>query len=164
MKVIKMKVHRYDPGHGGTRYEYPPGYDPKKVVMGPHYEKGAKQRGDDFQYIIFGVRDADASQFLAAGGVEVTAGSGKRFKFEAAEMTRAEAETEIDNYLRGETYDEAATFVEDQSVVTNMLAKIGKGEKLSKSDMEALDPDHPARGLRRKKSVKEKWNEKFDKF
>lgn len=164
MKLIKMKVHRYDPGHGGTRYEYPPGYDPKKVVMGPHYEKGAKERGDDFQFIIFGVRDADAPQFLSADAVEVNAGSGKLFKFEAAEQTRVEAEAEIDNFLRGETLDAGAEFIEDQVEVTKLLAKIGKGEVLTQEEQDALDPDKPQRGLGRKKSVKEHWNDKFAKF
>ena len=164
MKIIRMKVHRYDPGHGGTRYEYPPGYDPKKVVMGPHYEKGAKERGEDFQFIIFGVRDADAAQFLSADAVEVNAGSGKKFKFEAAEQTRAEAEAEIDGFLRGEEYNQGAEFIEDQVKVTKIMAKIGKGQPLSTEESDALDPDKPVRGLGRKKSVKEHWDVKFGKF
>ena len=164
MKVIKMKVHRYDPGHGGTRYEYPPGYDPKKVVMGPHYEKGAKERGDDFQFIIFGVRDADAVQFLSANAAEVNAGSGKRFKFEALEQTRAEAEAEIDGFLRGEEYIQGAEYIEDQVVVAKLMAKIAKKEDLTTEEFDALDPDKPARGVRRKKSVKEHWDVKFGKF
>jgi len=164
MKVIKMKVHRYDPGHGGTRYEYPPGYDAKKVVMGPHYEKGAKERGDDFQYIIFGVRDADAAQFLGADAVEVNARSGKKFKFEAKEQTREEAEAEIDNFLRGEEYNQGAEFVEDQLVVAKLTTKIAKKEELTTEELDALDPDKPARGIGRKKSVKEHWDAKFSKF
>jgi hypothetical protein len=164
MKVIKMRVHRYDPGHGGTRYEYPPGYDPKKVVMGPHYEKGAKERGEDFQFIIFGVRDADAPQFLSADAVEVNAGSGKKFKFEAKEQTRAEAEAEIDGFLRGETLDQGAEYIEDQTLITKLVAKIGKGQALGTKELEALDPDKPERGVGRKKSVKEHWDVKFAKF
>jgi hypothetical protein len=164
MKVIKMKVHRFDPGHGGTRDEYPPGYDPKKVVMGPHYEKGAKERGENFQFIIFGVRDADAAQFLNADAVEVNAKSGQKFKFEAAEQTRAEAEAEIDGFLRGEEYNQGAEFIEDDMVIAKTLAKVGKGEQLSQKEQDSLDPDKPERGLGRKKSVKEHWDVKFAKF
>lgn len=164
MKLIKMKVHRYDPGHGGTRYEYPPGYDPKKVVMGPHYENGAKARGENWQYIIFGVRDADAPQFLAADAQLVSAKSGQQFTFEALEQTRVEAEAEIDGFLRGEVYAQGAEFIQDQLLVTQLIAKVGKQEALSQKELDALDPDNSEPGIGRKKPVTEHWDDKFAKF
>jgi len=133
-----MTINRTKGINGGTHYEYPtPHYDAYKVVFGPVYEGGmekgakiARSRKSDDEFIVVGVKDVDATQFLLADGY-VRDG----VTYAAVEIDQTEAED------FGEEYTEVSEKVNDQIAVNTILAKIGKGEELTQNDKDALNPN-----------------------
>ncbi len=155
MQLIKMKIKRENfPGR--THYEYPSCFDAKKVKFGPVYERGFKnpeRRGH--QYILIGVPDKDAPRFLNADGLRE-----KGFTFEASLVSREEA-LALGSLWGADSRTEKIT---DDQTVLRIVAKVARGEPLSKEDEEALDPDHPAPGIRRSPSFQERLDEALEKW
>ena len=77
---VRIRILRYlSKKEGATHYDYPtPHYDAGKVAFGPIYEGGLKEvvesdilpRNANDEFILIGVADADASEFLKADGFE----------------------------------------------------------------------------------------------
>jgi len=164
MKVVKMKIHRGNRGSGHTKYVYPPGFDSSKIVMGPWYDPEAKNRGEDWETIIFGVRDKDLDKFLDMDGLTTGVDLNNGFRFSSEEITREQAELEVTSRLRDEEFELGSEYIQDHVKVAKVLAKIAKGKRLSSEDKRVIDPDDPADGVRRKRSVKDHWDEKFSVF
>lgn len=143
MKIIKMKIQSTRT-QGGTHYEYPSAYIPQKVRYGPFYESGVKERGGDYTYILFGVNDADAPQFLSANGL---AKGG--FTFEAVEADKTEA------LEFGNAHTQQSTKIMDQEKVLMICAKVASGGILTQEDKDVLDPDSPEIGINKTKSFQE---------
>lgn len=162
MKVIKMRIHRWNPAPGHTKYAYPHGFNSSKIVMGPWYDPEAK--GKDWEEIIFGVRDEDLDEFLAFDGAAAPEPTANGFIFSAEEVTREWAEVEVRSRLRDEEFELGAEFIQDPAKVAKILAKISRGENLTDEELLALNPDDPADGISRKRSVKDHWDEKFSIF
>lgn len=135
MRLIKMKIAR-NYTLERTRYSYPKEYDAFKVKYGPFYETGAKERGQDYQYILFGVADTDAPAFLKAHGVVQG-----NFTFEAVEQTRDQA------LALGNAWTEQTEQITDQAKVLSITAKAARGKVLTQAERDALDPDNPAPGV-----------------
>jgi hypothetical protein len=153
MKIIKMKIQRLDIG-GGTRYVYPkPYYEPKKVIFGPVYEAGAKERGMNYEYIIFGVRDADVSGFLAANS-QVSGG----FTFEVQEIDRNTAIADADPWAP------QTERIIDQTKILAICAKAVRGEVLTQQEKDALDPNKTEIGINKTPSFTERLDDALGKF
>jgi len=159
MKLIKMKVNRTANPQGGTHYEYPtPHYDAYKVAFGPIYEGGlpegadiARGRDADDEFIVVGVKDVDAAQFLKAEGYVkdgVTYG--------ASLISRPEAEA------LGLAWTKQTDKVTDQTRVNELLVKVGKGEELTQDEKDALNPEKSeVLGMGKSKSFKASLDESF---
>ena len=153
MKIIKMRVKKVE-GAGVTKYTYPETYDAQKVKWGPFYEgalpekiEEVRQRGLDDEYIIFGVDDKDASQFLSSN-----AKLEKGFTFAAQEITKEEA------LVDGNAWTMVREKITDQSKVIAILAKIARDEVLTQTEKDSLDPDKPEIGINKSKSFEESIN------
>lgn len=161
MKTLKMRIKR-EAQDGRTHYEYPvPYYDAHKVVFGPIYEGSidtyaaeAQGRNAKDEFIIVGVADADAPQFLDANGKD----DGTGFIWSCVEVNDAEAEADGGKWMpQGEK-------IVDQNKVMSILAKIGRGEELTKQEKDALDPDKDEPGINKTKSFKDAHKEHKQKF
>jgi len=158
MKLIKMRINRTRQA-GATHYEYPtPHYDPYKVKYGPIYEGGLKEvvesdvlsRNADDEFIIVGVADGDAAQFLVADGY-VRNG----FTYTAEEIDRAKT-LEHGNKWTGPQTEK----ITDQDKVLKILVKVAKKEVLTKEDEDAIDPDNKdVSGIVKTKSFEEGLDE-----
>jgi len=146
MRLIKMKVARNCTPER-TRYSYPDGWDSKKVIFGPVYEKGAKERGQDFQWIVFGVADADAPLFVGTHGQAKGA-----FTFEAAEITKEEACT------LGDPWIDQVQRITDPNVVLAVCDKALKGQPLTAQERDAVDPATSTPGISTSPSFTEALN------
>jgi len=141
MKLIKMKIRR-EKIQGGTRYGYPtPHYDAHKVLFGPVYEAGLERKINEVnernkdksigeEFIIVGVDEIDAAQFLKANGF-VKDG----FEFSAVEI---DDDTAI---AHGNDWTETTVKVTDQKKINEIAEKVGKGETLTQEELDALNPD-----------------------
>ena len=155
MRLLKMKIRRTKEGNV-TRYTYPtPHYDAFKVIFGPVYEGGtneyaqvARDRNLDDEYIILGVEDKDAAQFLEAHGKKHTSG----FEWSCEEVTREEMET------LGTQWIKQADKISDPIKVVAILAKVANYEELNLDDAKAIDPKDPALGITKTKSFAEILN------
>jgi len=144
MKLIKMKINNVQV-KGGTHYEYPkPYYDPRKVRYGPFYEGGVKERGIDETYIVFGVEDGDALQFLEANGKSIGG-----FVYSVVELTREEA------LEFGNAHTKQSVKITDQNKVLELCAKAVLGVELTKEEKSALDPNTSDLGISKTKSFEE---------
>lgn len=152
MRLLKMRIRRTKAG-GATRYTYPtPYYDAFKVVFGPVYEggieesaQGARDRGLDDEYIILGVEDGNAAQFLESNGKKHESG----FVWACEEITCDEMEA------LGGQWIKQADKITDQEKVIAILAKVARKEVLAVEDERALDPTDPTLGINRTKSFAE---------
>lgn len=134
MKILKVKAERVRvPGH--TRYIYPPGYMPDKIMVVAYEsmsEKGlaeVESRGDEYEFLIGVVSDKYAPGFLQTDSVE--------------EITEKEA-IEI-----GKNWVDRVIQVKDQNKVIQILAKFALEMSLTEEDISALDAENPAIGINR---------------
>ena len=131
-----MRIKRTNE-NGATHYTYPPQYIAEKINsgFGPIYEGGecasdSWERNADDEYILIGVADTDADQFLKADGY--TDGSG--FVYEAKEVTKEKAIEDCDKWVK------VREKMNDQTKVISILAKIAREETLTQVDKDALNP------------------------
>lgn len=156
MRLIKVKVKREKILGGGTHYVYPPQWNAERLNsgFGPLYESGEKyndvvSRGDDHEYVLIGVQDADADSFLQADGYK----DGSGFSFEAKEITKAKAIEDCDSWI---VPREKMT---DQSKVLSILARVARGEELTQAEKDSIDPSKPEVGITMTKNLTQMLDE-----
>lgn len=140
MKILKVKIIRTQ-GGGKTSYTYPPEYDSKKftVIIYETQITGKMDkvvsRGNDHEFVIGVVQDADAPAFLANSDI--------------VELTRAEAETFIDVDI-----DKAESSVIDVNKVVTITAKAVSGKTLTKKEKDAIDPTSSEIGINQGRTLR----------
>lgn len=147
MKIVKMKIRR-EMKNGGTHYTYPVPYYNKDKVKFLIYEKGAKARGENYQYILVGMKAEDLDSFLGADGI-VKDG----FKFEATEVTREQAIEDGDKWV------DRVDKITDQQKVLKILSKMARNEEVTQAERDAIDPEKAERGINKSKSFTESLDE-----
>jgi len=152
MKIVKMKIKR-EMGGGKTHYVYPKPYYDRDKVRFLIYEKDALARGEDWQYILIGVKDADLAGFLGANGHVVS-----NFTFTAVEIDRDAA------IIDGEEWAPQTEKITDQSKLLKIIAKYMRKEELTEKEKDALDQDKPEKGINKSKSFTESLDEAMAKF
>jgi hypothetical protein len=152
MVLLKMRIKRTKNGES-THYDYPvPYYDAHKVIFGPFYESGLEEvakevrdRNDDDEFIVIGVDEANAPNFLESNGKKDASG----FEWKTEEITQAEAEA------LGAKWTKQEEKITDQSKVIKILAKVGRKETLTQDELNALNPDHEEKGINKTESFAE---------
>lgn len=147
-KFLRVKIGR-DQSAARTHYTYPPQYDPKKVIMGPVYETfnpanmaEVVGRGNDHEFCLIAVSDADAPQFLESPDIE--------------EIDRDEMEQEGTKFSRP-----SIVKVVDSVKIGKILEKLAKDptkapvEVLDQNELNAIDPENAELGLQKTKTFSE---------
>ena len=141
MKFIKMKISR-DRTSERTSYTYPKEYAPSRVSFGPVYESFLPEnfqtviaRGDVDEFILIGVSDEDAPNFLANP--------------DAQELTYGEAE------VLGNAWTRQVEKIVDLNKVLVLVARAVLGKTLTQKEKDALDPDSPESGINKSRSFKD---------
>lgn len=144
MKVLKVHIKR-DRNDARTHYEYPPEYDAQKIQvmcyessLPENFDK-VVERGDTDEYCIGVVKDEDAPQFLASPDIE-------------------EIDTDMALEL-GESWTRPVERITDQKTVTQVMAKMRAGVRLTQAEENAVDPDNPAPGVVRSRSFRQALSE-----
>jgi len=156
MILLKMRIKRSSTG-GSTHYDYPvPFYDAYKVIFGPYYESGLEEvakevrdRADDDEFIIIGVDEDDAPNFLKANGHK----DGEGFEFSCVELSQAEMEE------LGSKWTKQQEKITDNEKVTRILAKSARGVALTQEEKDALDPEKSEVGINLTKHFKTELSE-----
>lgn len=147
MRLLKIKIGR-ERVNNATKYTYPqPHYDMLSIIFGPIYEGGrtencpeiwaraTKDKGDEF--ILVGVTD----------NLQLV---------EALKNPNIKEALRTDFIIEGHKWMGQEEKITDQRKVTLILAKIGRGEVLTITDKNALDPNHPEIGINKTKTFEER--------
>jgi len=149
-KILKVKVKRTSNPGGGTHYDFPEVWDKEKISVlameSATPEEGQKvlDRGNKDEYFLAVVkRVEDETQFLASPDI--------------SELTRDEA------IALGSVYRPQRIKTLDQDKVNQIFAKSAIKEELTQQDIDALNPDHPEKGLNKGQSFTELLDEHLNK-
>ena len=140
-KVLKVKITRTQSG-GGTHYDYPAEYDPKKFQV-ITYESiltdkinDIVSRGNDHEYVIGLVEDIDAQAFLVNPDI--------------VELNRTQSEAFLSPDL-----DKSVLKIDDINSVLGILAKSVKGEILTNQEKDLIDDTKQSSLIKKSKTFKE---------
>lgn len=140
MVILKVKIKRNQTS-SGTKYTYPPEYDPRKIQvlcyesMLPENYAEVVSRGNKDEYLIGCVSDGDADVFLKSKDIQ--------------EISETEAK------ILGEAWTRRATKITDPEKVIAVLAKSVRGETLTQTEKDSIDPNKPDSGIILSKSFTE---------
>ncbi len=132
--LVTMKLQNIP----GKRMGYPKAYNPSQVLYNPVYE-GAFARGEKEEKCLVCVRDEVVTEWAAdsEGRMEI--------------VTEAQADAWL--AANKQIADMAEEQVTDSNRIMAILAKKAADIPLSQDDKDAVDPDKPTKGIRRKKKT-----------
>jgi DNA mismatch repair ATPase MutS len=144
MKILKVKIGR-NQGVNGTVYTYPVEYDPSKIQVlcyettnMDNYD-GVVDRGNDYEYCVGVVQDADAAEFLVSADIE--------------ELDYSTATTDCATWVK------QVEKITDQTKVLSILSKVHNSEALTAEEEAAIDPNDTTTGINNSKSFQEMLDE-----
>ena len=145
MKLIKLKISR-DQNASRTHYTYPKEYDATKVRFGPFYESSLSEnlvkvvaRGNTDEFILFGVLDEDAPNFLV--------------------NPKAQKLSYDDALALGNTWTKQIERITNPNKTLAVVAKAVRGETLTQAEKAALDPNNQESGINKSKTFKDMLDE-----
>ena len=131
-KILRVKAMLTVSGVN-THYNYPPEYDAEKIKVLCYEHVGDKAaivaRGQTFEWLIGVVSDEDAPNFLKSDNI--------------TEMTQQQA------IVSGRKWRPQVEVITDQGRVLSILAKSVRGETLTQEDIDGIDPENVAKGIRK---------------
>ena len=132
--TLMIRAKRSKISGGGTHYEYPPEYDSQKIQVlcyesvGENDKVTLRDKGTKpHEFLIGVVSDEDAPGFLKSPDINVI---GQASAIEKGRRWRPQVEKIL-----------------DQNKVLMVLAKVARGEVLTKGDKDAINPDNTANGI-----------------
>ena len=144
-KLLKVKIKRAQDA-GGTHYEYPKEYDPRKFQV-LCYETQltdrlnvVKNRGNNNEYVLGFVEEEFIGGFLKNPDIEL--------------LTRVEGEVFI-----GADLHKSEEKIVNQNKVLLALAKSARGQRLTKKEEDMLDPENKEPGINKTKTLHEVLDE-----